>query len=250
MIRKYIDQQQGLLVKPYMIWNYRCCHVYIYEFLSLSYPAGSLRKTPQPPADGLVPLGRCGGLPWAPWALAWHLAWLSLPWRRGMRVTPTPFLRWLPGRWMTVQCSCWKNRQKYQKDAISGWGLNKKRKGWHGTWMVVSFAKIFLWVRIWAACFMKSPSKKAYQYIFGSLIRCTVLLVSGLTMVGTVGWPCWQGIWLLCLISIFLLYIFFLDPWTQRKFRLMIATSSILKQLFKCSSVAMFSPRIPFKENI
>eukprot|EP00434_Breviolum_minutum_P006845 symbB.v1.2.006038.t1/scaffold339.1/size225540/2 len=31
----------------------------------------------------------------------------------------TPFLRWLPGRWMTVQCSCWKNRQKYRKDAIS-----------------------------------------------------------------------------------------------------------------------------------
>ena len=119
MIRKYIDQQQELIIKPYMIWNYRCCHVYIYEFLSLSYPAGSLRKTPQPPADGLVPLGRCGGLPWAPWALAWHLAWLFLPWRRGMRVTP--FLRWLPGRWMTVQCSCWKNRQKYQKDAISGW---------------------------------------------------------------------------------------------------------------------------------
>lgn len=184
---------------------------------------GHSEKPPTPHADGLVPLGRCGGLPWAPWALAWHLAWLSLPWRRGMRVTPTPFLRWLPGRWMTVQCSCWKNRQKYQKDAISGWGFETVLKVWHGTWMVVSFANMFFIGQDLGSLFYAKPFKKMYIYIYQ--------------------WHFWQfdtlhcfvGFWFddggycgLAMLAGNLIAVldFFLDPWTQRKFRLMIATSS------------------------
>ena len=135
---------------------------------------------PQPPADGLVPLGRCGGQPWAPWALAWHLAWLSLPWRRGMR---TPFLRWLPGRWMTVQCSCWKNRQKYRKDAISGWVLKQKIKGWHGTWMVVSFAKIFYASGFGQRALWKAPQKRVrqdFKAVWYAALLCWFLV-----------WPWW-----------------------------------------------------------
>ena len=157
---------------------------------------------PQPPADGLVPLGRCGGQPWAPWALAWHLAWLSLPWRRGMR---TPFLRWLPGRWMTVQCSCWNNRQKYRKDAISGWVLKQKNQ------------RLAWCIGIWAACLMQSPSKKGISRYFWQFDTLHCFVGFWFDHGGYCGLAMLAGNLIVVLdFYIFFCYTFFWDPWTQK----------------------------------